>query len=131
MGMGDRPLPVREDDRSLVLATGAVLWEQLDPLRRICLHDDALLTPAPRNRDPVVRAHGTNRTDALADDAGISRVAVDAQAPRPRVPGDAAVAEIEAEEIRVGRGRQRRDHVHLILGTCRGSAAEPAPHRCT
>lgn len=106
-------LPGSQFDPALVLPAGAVLREKAGP---VLPPGDHLGAPRPGNgADPVVRQEGLESADALVGETGPGVGAEDAQTPHLllAVAGvtDAAVAEVEAEQVAVGglRLRQRRE----------------------
>jgi hypothetical protein len=102
MNADDFLLPGFEDDRALVLLAGAVLGEEAGPV--LAVSDDRDL---PDCLDPVRLLAGVNGFDggsASFDEAWPSDGACDAEnVARSHAGADAAVTEVEPQEVTVGR----------------------------
>jgi hypothetical protein len=102
MSVDDFLLPGFEDDRALVLLAGAVLGEEAGPV--LAVSDDRDL---PDCLDPVRLLAGVNGFDggsASFDEAWPSDGACDAEnVARSHAGADAAVTEVEPQEVTVGR----------------------------
>src|SRR4051794_41862271 len=103
MLVDDGLLPVGQDDRPLVLATGAVLGEEARPRLGVHRHDDDLVRRMTMDGDTAPWMDALHRRRDLREHR-MPRVDGDAQAvnaaPRSR---DVTVAEVEAEQVRVCR----------------------------
>jgi len=100
--VGDLALPVGQEDRPLVLATGAPLREDLEPALPVRLEDDRAGTRDGQHRDWTARPacfHGGSR---VLDDVWIDPVERDDEPSSAEVRRDPAVTEIEPEQIGVG-----------------------------
>ncbi|GDY41990.1 hypothetical protein SANT12839_028720 [Streptomyces antimycoticus] len=103
MAVHDPLLPGIEGDGAVVLLSGTVLGKQAGPVFAVAGHRDAPLSLDAV--DPVVRAYRAHRCRAGVDEARPGIRACDAQEVRAvRQAADAAVAEIEPEQICVGAG---------------------------
>ena len=67
MILDDLSLPLREDDRSLVLATRSVLREQTGPVLPVCLHHHS--SRCPNLEDLHARTHSTKDGTDVFDDS--------------------------------------------------------------
>ena len=120
----DRLLPRLEHDRPCVLATRAVLREDFRPaLPRAFDADAAMHTVRPY----VGWAAGRNDLDgdrAVNDELRVRAVARDDELERPMRGRHAAIAEVPAQQERVGPRISRPPHdEHMFASTSDGSAA--------
>src|SRR5713226_626308 len=110
-GLGGRNLllPRCQLDRSKVLHTGTVLREQARPVLPVRVDLDAAGPGDNTGSRPVGAAHFTDDLLALPDYVGVPLVEGDAQLEdRPPALGQAAVAEVHAEQIGVPGWRDRQ-----------------------
>src|ERR1700681_3113037 len=110
----DRPLPLDQDNGSLVFLTGPVLRKEAGPVFRIRAD---VYTTRPTHLADSVGEDLRHRHGALGHEGRIRATATDPEPVDPSgVPRDVPVTEIETQEIRVGSGWN-------VLG---GSAADHA-----
>lgn len=136
--VGDLALPVDELDRAIVLPAGPVLREHARPVLGVRPELDAAF--ALYSRDPA-RHDRFHRSDTRGVDLEVPLVEHDAQLEHSCLRGlaDASVAEIETEEIGVGRwlsprtvdrathrARRRGD----FAGECGRRVIEPLTNGC-
>ncbi len=100
-------LPSRQPDRSEVLCSRAMLWEETRDLVRVDAKDHAMTVSSwPVACDAIPRKHALHRLCARDDDPRPSLVKRDPEAPGAGRPRDVAVAEVHAKQIDVACGGQ-------------------------
>jgi hypothetical protein len=93
-------------DRALVLPAWAGLWKDARPVRPRALHQEA---SGLRDRLTANTPTAADRIESLLDlpnDRRVLGVARNSELERSADPSDMSVAEVDAEQIRVFRGRQ-------------------------
>jgi hypothetical protein len=104
MRVDDRALPVGEHDRAVVLPPGTRLGEDLVPVVPVRLDDDRARALDREHRDPFSRDRQLHSGRGLLDDLRVDPVEGDHESLGPLMPDDASVAQVQAEQIRVGPG---------------------------
>lgn len=126
-------LPAGKDDASGVLHAGSMLWKETRQRAGITPNLHAVVTPLGLPDVDAVSGHdGSHRIRALADDAGIAHVQVDAK-PVHAFRGcvDVPVAEVHAEQVDIVVSGQLLKVVPIMTARVTGRdprcAGLPAP----
>ena len=126
MGLDDRLLPRLEHDRPPMLHPGSVLGEHARPMAGEGADHIHVCVGGMNDADPVSRREQGGRGDALVDDQRVGAIEEDPESVHVARPGrDRAIAEIEAEEIRVGEVGHAGDR-KAVAGAAHAGPATPS-----